>query len=330
MTRFRDFMAKSSFYFITLGVLVFAWFNPLYQDARKTLNEGTGKALESLAILEDLHLIAEASASVKIPVISGTFVGASKSLESATKYLTLATIASLVNEFLLRISHLKAFILLLLGVWLLSLFKKYRLYGGKLLLIGLLINPGLSLFTSTIHWIDQEIKITQKESLHAELTLIHKDFTKKEEARQKKVQARKQRQLDRDKKRGRDKLTLGQRIGDGIRDGVSAVGLHLEEDFDITSKTIHFATKKIKTLIVNYFTATFMLSFFLPIAYLYTGYRVLKALIPVWAASLSEAADAELENSGINLKAEQEQLKNQPVRVSTVPDTGSTQQNPTS
>ena len=275
---------------IPVALLVFAWFNPFYDHAAITLEESTERSLKSLAILEDLHLITKASSSVHIPIVSGRFEGAAESIRSATKYLSIATIAGMVNEMLLKISHLKIFIFAMLGIWLFTIIHRWRTMAFKVLWLGLLINPGLSVFTHGIHWIDQEIRITDKDSLHDALQKIHEDFSKKEEARKKKLTARRNAQLARDKKRGKDKLTFFQKVGDDVGKDVGNAALHLEEDFAITGKAIHFATKKIKTMIINYFTSMLLLSFLLPVGYLFICYQALKLFFPAKAAKLRKEA----------------------------------------
>ncbi len=269
---------------IPLLLIVLTWTNPLYKQANKYLETSTTKSAESLAILEDLYLITKASASVKIPIVSGRFEGASRSLHTANKFIALATMAGLANVLLLKLSHLHVFHFALAGILLACLIPKLRLRWIKVLWLLLIINPGLSLFTVGIHWADQKLEITEKDSLHAELQKIHQDFTKKEEARKKKVQARKTRQLDRDKKRGKDHHTLLQKVGDGIGNDVGNAVLHVEEDFAITGKAIHFASKRIKVMVVNYFTSILLLSFLLPITYLLICYRFIKINFPLEVA----------------------------------------------
>ncbi len=301
MNRLSAILKRLLPFAIPLVLLAFAWQNPYYKAAGKTLEEGSKRSLESLAVLEDLHLITKATASVHIPIVSGRFEGASQSLENAMKYLSIASITSVVNLMLLKISHLRVFLYGMLGLFGLALFKKYSTMARKLLWLCLLVNPGLSVFTHAMHWVDEEVQITQKDSLHAELQMIHKDFTKKEKVRKKKVAARKKKQLARDKKRGRDKLTVFQRVGDDIGNGVSNVGMHLEEDFEITGKTIHFAIKKVKTMVINYFTSVLILSFLLPVGYLFLCYQFIKAAFPSQATAATQFLSTNMAKEGIAL-----------------------------
>lgn len=266
---------ESRRHLILLCVLIFAWFNPFYDGVLKALEASTLKATESLVLLEELYLMTKAAASVKIPIISGTFGGASDSLSKINEYLGLATIALMLNVLLVKMTHFKVVLIGLGVVWAYSFYGKRRALAHKILLIGLFANPGMSLYTQVTVALTKHIHLDTKTSLHAQLQLIHQDYQRKEQARQKKMTARKAAQLAKNKKKGRDHLTIIQKAEDAVVDKVGKAGEHIAEDFALTKKSIRLAVKNLRPLIIEYLTYTFFVNILLPLSHLAFSYFML-------------------------------------------------------
>lgn len=260
-------------------LVVFAWFNPLYHDVLAIFEEDSKKSLDSVLLLESLSLMAKAASSIKIPLISGIFQGAAETIEKVSGYLAISSITILVNTMLLKITHSK-FIVVSMGIVLiLAYFDKWRAIAVKVLLVAFLLNPGLSIYTKAVHFIDQQVQFSDKDQFHSQLRLIHDDYKQKEEQQKKEQQARKQKQLQKDEASGKHKLTLFQKLGDDVRNTASHVG-HIAEDFRLTKEAIKFAAKKLMVLVLNYFTTVIFMYIVLPIGYLFLGYLLIKNLIP--------------------------------------------------
>ena len=272
------FLKKYGVLLLLLGILIFAWYNPLYTRSLSELEKASEKSIENLAILESLYLVSEASSSVRLPFISGIFEGASKSINSALEYLLLGVIILLAQLIILKITHSKVVLVLLMVLWVIALFKKRKTLAYQFLIFGLFLNPGLSIFASGISYIDHKLQISGPESLHSQLTLIHSDFMKKEQKREEELKQRKEQQMKQDSLKGKDHLTLIQRIEDKVEERAPQIGLHFEEDFRLTKKAIQFAAKKIRQLVVNYLTSVLILYLLLPLLYFVLAIVTVKSL----------------------------------------------------
>ncbi|MFA0963678.1 hypothetical protein AB9P05_17870 [Roseivirga sp. BDSF3-8] len=271
-------MKPKVFRWVCIPLLLFAWFNPLVDGTLATLGQDAANALESLALLESLYLLAESGASVKLPLVSGTFEGAAETLQQAIQYLSVANIAIAVNLLLAKLAHAKGLLVLLVLAWVASFWKRHQTLFYKVLMIGFLLNPGLDIYTYFINSLDAEVQLDAQDRLHQEITLVHNDYVQKEEMRKKELQARKEKQLAKDKEKGKDHLTLVQKVEDTVT-GVAESGVvHLAEDYRLTKKAIKFAASKALELVLNAFTSILFMYILLPLGYLYVAYKFIEYL----------------------------------------------------
>lgn len=261
-----------------MTIILFAWVNPLFQQVHIILESDATKSLESLALLESLYLMATAGASIKLPIISGIFQGASETMKDAIQYLSIANVAIALNLLILKITHAKVVLVGLSIIWLLSFRKNWSMVLVKILIIGLFLNPGLSLCTVSINYIDKEMKNDAQDKLRNQLQDIHKDYQQKEEKRKQEIESRKKAHFQEDKANGKDHLGPGQKIKDGVLGTISDAGLHVEEDFRLTKKAISVAAKKSLELVLNAFTTVLLMYFLLPVGYLWVGFRLFKSM----------------------------------------------------
>lgn len=261
-----------------LLTLAFAWYNPFYDNSLMVLEESSKKALESLGLLEALFLSAKAVGSIHFPLVAGAFNGAAESIEKSSFYLSLGNVLLLFQLILLKVTHAKVIIIALGVVWCLSISKQLEVLMFKILLLGVFVNPGLSIFTASVYWLEQQAQIKSVNTLHQDLQLVHQDYMKKEAERKEKLATRKAKQLAKDKQRGKDHLTFFQKAGDAIDKKVSNTTLHLSEDFKLTEKSIQFAAKKAAIVAINFLTSALFLYLFLPLAYGVLAYLLIGAL----------------------------------------------------
>lgn len=261
-----------------LPILVFSWISPLHQQARKETSAYVEIATDCLELLGGLSLAAEAMSSSRIPFISGVFSAANRTLDENKHYLSYAAAAILLNDLLVKLLNHHLVMLVIGLIWILSWIQLNSKFWWRMLLLAIFINPGFSIFITSVHAMDKAIGITSKDALHQALTNIHHDYQEKEKARLKKVEARKKKQLTRDREKGRDHLTGLQKLADGSEAVVSEAGLHLAEDFKLTVKSIQLAAKKLPSMIISFFVGMLLICHFFPAMYVLSIYHLFKKL----------------------------------------------------
>jgi len=258
------------------AVLLFMWFNPFSRKAFTVLESDAINCSESLATLEGLYLFSEAGASVKLPIVSGSFQGASNTLQKAIQYLYIADVVVVFDLFILKVTHAKVIAFLMSVLWVLSFWEKRRKLFTRALIICFCLNPELSIYTVFVDYIDQEVQLSNQDKLNQELSWIHHDYEMKEKKREEEFQARKEAQLKEDEQKGKRHLSVVQKVEDGIDHVVTKGGIHLVEDFRLTKKTMEFAAKKSLELVLNAFSSILFMYLLLPVGYLWITYRLIR------------------------------------------------------
>ncbi len=173
---------------------------------------------------------------------------------------------------LLTTSKTPLFPILIALMWIISLRKPLGAMAWKLLFLSACINPGVGLFTFAGQQVTHKLITTSHDSFHTQLQQIHHDYLQKEKARQQKIALRNKRELEKDKQKGKNHLTLAQQAGNHLSDFSSDVGLHLAEDFKLSTKAIRFAAGKLIAPLIGYLASIIFIYFLLPTAYLLTAY----------------------------------------------------------
>lgn len=267
-----------TFRWLCIPLLLFAWFNPITDSALSVLEDDAAKGMESLAIMESIYLMAKSGASVNIPLVSGTFDGSAETMQTAISYLSISNVAIVTNLLLMKLAHAKIIVLALALVWVASWWGKHERFLLKILMVGFLVNPGLDLYTLAIAQLDKEVKFDQQDTLHDQIQLVHNDFEKKEAMRKKELEARKEKQLEKNKAKGKDHLTFGQKIEDAVAGVSSSAALHVAEDYRLTKQAVKFAAQKSLELVLNAFTSVIFMYILLPLGYLWMAYHLISYL----------------------------------------------------
>ncbi|MGB3182866.1 MAG: hypothetical protein WBB45_15855 [Cyclobacteriaceae bacterium] len=261
------------FRWLCIPLLLLAWFNPLKDTTLQILEDEAAKALESLAVLEGIYIMAESAASSRIPLVSGTFEGAATTLQEAISYLSMANVAIAANLLLTKMVHTKVIVISFVLLWLGTFWKKHQAMFLKVLIIGFLLNPGLDIYAHTLNTLNREAKFDSQETLHSQLQLMHKDYAQKEDMRQKEVQDRKEKQLQKNAAQGKDHLTFGQKVEDAVVNTATSGVQELEEDYRLTRTSVKFIAKQSLELVLNAFTSILFMYVLLPIGYLWLAYN---------------------------------------------------------
>ncbi|WP_162555679.1 hypothetical protein [Reichenbachiella versicolor] len=288
----KEITILESRYHIGLLVMVaLAWFNPFYANTIESLDRSVEKATESLVLLEDLYLLSKSASSSKIPLISGTFDGASEALSEISHYLTIATVGLLANDLLVRITHYKLVVLVMLVLWVFTFYGRYKEQAHRLLVMFLFFNPGMSIYTMVLVEFTEKINLNEKTSLNAQVQCIYDDYAKKEELRKKKVAERRQAQLNKDKTKGKNHLSLLQKTEDAAINKIGGAEESISKDFTMTVKSIKLAVKNLKPLVLEHFTITLFVNVLIPVGHLLISYLLLMRVFKVNEDEIVSEAD---------------------------------------
>ncbi|MEQ8909353.1 MAG: hypothetical protein RIC95_09180 [Vicingaceae bacterium] len=265
---------------LCLFLLILAFLPQLYQNSFSFLEQTSEKALLSLGLWAELNTAAYSAASLKIPLVSGSFQGTAALLTQGFQYLELANLLIGVQLVLLSLSQsviLKVLLLLFIGM---QFFEKHRSFAIKMLLLFFLVNPGLPLYTQLVKYLSQEAELDLGGKLKAELTQTHADFLEKKKAQEKKLSQRKSKQLKQREEKGKDELSFVQKAEDKVISSTDKVEDDLSLAFKDAFQVLKGALSNLIQLAVNLVVHFLLLFIVLPFLYFFLGYKLLYYLFP--------------------------------------------------
>lgn len=263
--------------FVTLVILGF-WDKP-NQIALNFISSVFEETSSSLLLLSELKIGATSGASLKVPLLSGSFSGVESMLGEGMQYLEFASL--LLGLQLLALTLSKSIILkvlMLIAIFFVFL-EKSKVMAFKLLIVFLMINPGLSIYTIGVKLINKEVNVDLGTNLNEELKRAHKDYLIKEKAHESKLQDQKNEQLKEEDSKGEEHLSFLDRA----KDTIEKVAYKAEDDvslaFNDTLVVLKAAGQKVIGLCLNLFTHVLFLFFLLPLGYYYIMKYLLYDLI---------------------------------------------------
>ena len=147
-------------FYIIAGILItLSCFNVFEKKAFTFSRQVTERNLEFLEAVEDVKLVMEGMSDVDIPFVSGHTKDLNNSLDKTESYLLKSNAVSFVQLMVISISKSWLVKFILIGLFVLSLFPGVRVYFSKLLVLGLILVPGLSIFSVCVQTVAQHSSI---------------------------------------------------------------------------------------------------------------------------------------------------------------------------
>ncbi len=279
---------------ITLIFVILGFSNILVTPAIDFLSGVNSDMMLGLGVALELKSIATSIDNSNIPLIGGLATELSDIFTRAIDYLTFSNIVIAIQTILVKMGKSLLFKLLPL-IFLVGIFlEKYKQLALKLLIVALLINPGLSLYVSGIHYVSDTMELDLGAALHEHLSAIKNKYEEKREKVKSKQEARKERQLERAKEKGRKDISLLKKVEDAVVNKVEDIDVDVEEGFSEAFEVLKEGKKELMKLIINIVSNLIVLFLILPLLYFYLMGFVLKKLFHF--SGLSTIETAEIEN----------------------------------
>ncbi|MEW7290361.1 hypothetical protein [Aquimarina sp. 2304DJ70-9] len=279
---------------LTLILVIVAFSNVLVNPAIDFLYGVNSDMMLSLGVALELKSIATSIDNSNIPLVGGLAVELTDIFARAIDYLTFSNIVIAIQAILVKMGKSLLFKLLPL-IFLAGIFlEKYKQLALKLLIVALLINPGLSLYVNGIHYVSDSMELDLGSSLHEHLSAIKNKYEKKRKEVLSKQEARKKRQLERAKEKGRKDISTFKKVEDAVVNKVENVGIRVEEGFSETLEVLKEGKKELMKLIINMVSNLIVLFLILPLLYFYLMGFVLKKFFHF--SGLSKLQTTEIKN----------------------------------
>ncbi len=245
----------------------------------KSINE---KNLVFLGLLADVKLVLAGLHDVKIPFISGGAEELSNSFNSTEKYLLVANTISLFQLMLLLISKSIYVKLILVLFFVLSFLKPTKVLFTKLLVIAIVLNPGLSLFTKSVELVSQEAKFDFGSKYALEL----KDKVSYLKAEQAQLMKEHEQALTQIEKGKRD-IEFFRKLKQDVSYDFKELKVHIEGDYLYIRELLQSGGEEMLTKLLNFVVMVFFALFFLPMVYAFMVYIVYKHLFGLGKYSIA-------------------------------------------
>lgn len=247
---------KLLIFLIAGGLIALSFNHPLFHHGESFLLKASEKMLSTLHTVTELKSLATATASSRIPLISGAADSISQTLENIFNYLILANIFVLIQIVLVGLSQLLFIKLGAIIALLLAFIKKTHKLALRIFVVFIFINPGMPLYFSGLKIIADHTHLHLLDTFHQELIETKEEFDKKHLLR---VQHEEQLK----------KENLIEKIGLGLVHAVEGIAEHIIRDLkfftEFTKKVgIELIKKSIKILVAN-----LILFLLLPLLYMY-------------------------------------------------------------
>jgi len=249
--------------------------------AENYLGAASEEMLSSLLILSELKIGASAGASTKVPLVSGSFQGVSELLNQAIQYLEFSNLIIGMQLLLLALSQSALLkILIIPALAILFIYEKRKLVI-EILMVLLMINPGLTIYVLGIKYIAQEVEINLGSDLNQELKTAHASYLEKRKDQESQMDKRKSTQLQKAEAKGKDKISLLNKVEDAVIGTTEKIGDDLSLIFSDTLEILKSAGEKMINMCLNLFTHILLVFFLLPMVYYYLMRRVLKEFFSI-------------------------------------------------
>ncbi|MCK8521434.1 hypothetical protein M0D21_07640 [Aquimarina sp. D1M17] len=254
---------------ITLLLVILGFTSIPSKPAIDFLSDVNSDMMLGLGIALELKSIATSIDHSNIPLVGGLATELEDIFTKIINYLTFANIVIGIQTILTNMGKSLLFKILPL-IFLAGIFwKKYSLLAIRLLIIMLLINPGLSIYVNGIHYVSKSMELTLGSDLQLHLASIKNKYEEKKEHLKTKQESRKQKQLEKAKKKGHKDISIFKKAEDAVVDKVEDIGVDVGEGFSETFEVLKEGKKELMKLMINMVSNLVVLFLILPLLYFY-------------------------------------------------------------
>lgn len=223
----KNFLKKGYLPYLISGILILlSFFNPFYKSAISFEDKASKEISESIILLEEIETLSIPLAE-NIPFLKSWAHSYQNDFDKLLSYLNFADLLMLLQLGILKLSEWWVFKLILVLSFL-GLFIHYTKGICKnLLIIGLLITPGLGIYTQFLSGLSNQMELDLGSDLKSSLMATKDTISQKKELHKTTLETLEAHQ----KSKNRGKLNLFDKVedeaihlGDSIADDVDQVG----------------------------------------------------------------------------------------------------------
>ncbi|MDN3204815.1 hypothetical protein [Algoriphagus sediminis] len=160
-----------------------------------------------------------------IPIIKSWGTGIERDFDSLLSYLNTADVIILIQMILLKISHWWVFKAILIICFAGLFIPSYQKLARKILIIGLLISPGIAMYTHSLAHVSQELSIDLGSDLKDHLTATKDSIQTKKDSQKAKLDSL----IAKQKEKNNGKLNIIDKVEDDFIKGKDEVTDELEK-----------------------------------------------------------------------------------------------------
>lgn len=255
---------------LTAAMMALSLGGQFYEQALHFLTTSSQTLLISLGIITELKAAASSLGSSHIPLLGGAATSVSADLDKAFDYVSFAGILMLLQTLVLKLFSASFWLKILPLVFLAGTFiNPVRSFCQKMVLMLLLINPGLGLFVYATSYVSGKMQLDLGTGLQQHLQQTQAAFNQKEQARKQAEDDRNQQQLQKAEEKGKDHISLLNRVEDAVADDASNVALEVEKAASLSFDVLKSAGEKLTGLLLNLIASVILIFLLLPLAYVY-------------------------------------------------------------
>jgi len=255
--------------------IVLMSFTSLEHDAMRAVVAANEKSVGSLLLITELKQLLAAVSSIDIAFIEGAIKDIVTSLNKAENLLFVSGILTTLQMLIIKLSLMDVIKYAVVLCFVASFIGWFQRLSLKALLVLLMLSPGLTLYSNTVHFLaDDMVKVIEGD-LYTKLSHLTKELDKEKNTLLKKHQA----DLKKIDHSHSDFKWFHRLIADVSYD-FDDVKDTVEGDYSTLVTVLRGGGKAILKETIGYFTKLFFLAFLLPVGYLYLLYAVVRYAFP--------------------------------------------------
>ncbi|MBD99516.1 MAG: hypothetical protein CMO34_06705, partial [Verrucomicrobia bacterium] len=235
---------------LVIALFLIFWQKP-HQLAESYLMSVSEETLSSLLLISELKIAAASGASTKVPLIAGSFQGVSELLDQGVEYLGWANALIGIQLVLLALSQSIVLKVLIILAIIVLFFEKMKKVGLQLLVLFLLVNPVLTVYVIGIKYIAKEVNIDLGTGLNADLKKVQTNYLAKKKTQEAKMADHKASQLAKAKEKGKDKISIVNKVEDAVIGTAQKFGDEVDMVFTDTLDVLKGAINKLLQACLN-------------------------------------------------------------------------------
>lgn len=255
--------------------IVLMSFSSLEHDAMRAVVAANEKSVGSLLLITELKQLLSAVSSIDIAFIEGAIKDIVTSLNKAENLLFVSGILTTLQMLIIKLSLMDVIKYAVVLCFVASFIGWFQRLSLKALLVLLMLSPGLTLYSNTLHFLaDDMVKVIEGD-LYTKLSHLTRELDKEKNTLLKKHQA----DLKKIDHSHSDFKWFHRLIADVSYD-FDDVKDTVEGDYSTLVTVLRGGGKAILKETIGYFTKLFFLAFLLPVGYLYLLYAVVRYAFP--------------------------------------------------